>query len=201
MQHTRFSNHNSIEKRRSREKVYKVIQGNKKRPLNVLTLPSTNFLLEKRIAKLKGIELICVERDPVIYKQALSNSCASRYLSGDVFDWIHALQIKFDVLWLDLCSPLSMKLRNDIFYLIQSDKLSSNCFFAITLMAAREPQGSLLADIYNYPTMQQFREKGFSEIVISFAKSVGKDCKLVETYLYNSTGTPMIMYSFTIKNK
>lgn len=198
--HTLYANHNTPEKIKSRQKIYDIIASNTKRPLRVLTLPSTNFALEKQLMKLSGIDVECVEREYTIYKKALNNCCIDKYFLGDVFDHL-ASSSPYDIVWLDLCTPLTNKIINNVLYAIRGNKLLNNSLLAITIMAAREPEGVNLAKMYNCDSLEELRIQGFPKLLSCYSKSIGKSCILNDLYQYNSTGSPMIMYSFTIKNK
>jgi hypothetical protein len=201
---TKYANHNSKEKIRSRRKIYREVvrnvkYRNKLGKVNVLTLPSTNFALEKELVKLNNVDLVCVEKERDVYMYCMDKSVTKAYYLGDVFDYLSLEYIPvFDVIWLDLCAPLSFRIINDFISLIQGDKIASGATVALTVMATRENEWKELSKVYNCDSLEEFRDKVFPDTVIEFAKMSGKKCKLKEIFSYKTT-TLMKMYLFTIK--
>src|SRR6185437_3983400 len=116
-----YNNAESREKQRCRdyilhECVFSPEMRSKNKRLNILTLPSTNFLLENRLLKIGNVNgVYCLERDNSIYeKQQMlfkdGKSDRLQLINSDCFDFLFSTQEKFDVLWLDLCGPLNINL-------------------------------------------------------------------------------------------
>lgn len=199
---TKYAHHYSEEKQKSRDKIYNEVIAKKGRSLNVLTLPSTNFILERELVKIKGVNLTCVEKERSIYMGALNKSCTTEYYNNEVFEYLEYTDKVFDVIWLDLCCQLSLNVVRKFLYLIQSGKLSRDGVIALTVMATRENDANIIPHVFDCSTVEDFRRSGFPHLVSQHSAQYGRNVELKELYHYTSKPLPlnMNMYLFTSKN-
>lgn len=197
-----YNNHFSLNKQKCRDLVEEQVS-NLKGEVNVFTLPSTNFILEKQLLTKSGVKVYCAENDTWVYRlqRKQDTSKLLNLKKGDAFDIIKKSKQKFNVIWLDLCSPLRHKTINSILSLVQSDNLAEECYLNITFACARESNYTRLISFYGATNLKQFRDKTFPNLVKQFSNSVDKQCKLVKTINYKEQGhaIPMKMLTFKIQ--
>lgn len=201
-----YNNHYSAQKEYTRNIVYNLVRTYKrKEPLNVLTLPSTNFVLEEKLLELDNVKLTCTENDPIIHSaqkkhflyREIKKSGDFRF--KDAFTLVRESHSKFGVIWLDLCGGFGNTNLNNIFSLVQSNKLEKEAYVALTLMKGREKDSEKLHSFYGYKSMKKFRE-GFPDLVIEFAEmKKNRQCRLVHKFEYINS-SPMMFLVFKITN-
>src|SRR6185369_9999338 len=130
-----YKNTNSNIKAEIRDYIYNKIE--KVNPTNCLTLPNLNFDLENKLSKISKVH--CLEIDKNIYKQQkklASNNITIK--NKEAFDYLKASKEKFGGLWLDFCGSLTPTIKNNLLWLVQSNKLEKEAIIAITLLRGRE---------------------------------------------------------------
>lgn len=196
-----FNNHFSDNKQKCRDLVAEQVS-KLEGEVNVFTLPSTNFILEKTLLKKPGVCLYGAENNLRVYKDQGKNTISKQMVlkKGDGFDVIKKSKKRFDVVWMDLCSPLRHSVLNNILSLVQSNSLADSCYFNVTIACAREMNYQSLLSFYKAKNLKHFRDKIFPQLVKQFASSCGRECKLIKTINYKESGRaiPMKMLTFKI---
>ncbi len=202
-----FSNHDSSEKQDCRDKILSIVDNIKKENIRVLTLPSTNFYLEEALSNIPGVKVDCVERDREVYKKQL-DIISERHLNisiknQDIFEYLKESKIKYDVVWLDLCGPLSPEIISNFLSLVNSRELiSDDAYIMLTILCRREQKGQEMMDFYGCTSLRELREQVLVFQVKKMAKEANKTCELLDVYNYSSgkTNIPMKMLSFHLVN-
>lgn len=204
-----YKNHDSKNKSFSRSLIYNLTNGNS-RQLNIFTLPSTNFYLEKQLLSKPNVNLYCAERNKSIYRKQLNisknikiqgNSTLALHY-GDAFQTLRQLNTSFDVIWLDLCSSLQSSIINNFLSLIQTGNLNLPAYVAITFVRGREVHVQSIVNAYGAKNIKDFRDNVFPNLISEFAKSVDRKSSIIYEQVYREEGrgkAPMKMYIFKIE--
>lgn len=108
---------------------------------NFATLPCLNFELENLILnKFPKSQMHIAERCQKTYlkqRKLIKTKCKTHYF-GDIIDMLSSNRSKFDFIWLDYCGYFNEDKWNSFLKLLDLEKFSNNCIFAITLCSNRE---------------------------------------------------------------
>lgn len=190
------------------EEIANKIDSYERARINIFTLPSTNFILEKELCKFLKVNLICAEKDTKVFKKQnslnifteLKETQRISLFNKDAFEVLRNPRHNYAVIWLDLCGGYNVSTINNILSLVQQRNLNKLCYVAITLMNKREQKAKEISKFYGYKTISQFRDN-FHRLVIDFAEMIdGRKCRLINSYSYNNS-SPMTMQIFEIKTK
>ncbi len=196
---TQYNNINTEGKDKSRLIIYNLVR-NYKGSKRVLSLPSTNFILENQLLEI-GATLDCYEREKSrfkIQKKVMKDNRVKLY-NKNVLDV--DTQNKYCVIWLDLCCSISPRIINRLIEIVQKDIYEDKAYLSITLMGRREVQSQLLQDFYS-TSLGNIREEVLPELLTKFALMVNKDCKLINKHNYIGEGNaPMSMLTFKLTKK
>jgi hypothetical protein len=173
--------------------------------ISVFTLPSTNFLLEDRLAMKFGTKLYTAEYKKDIYEEQLTNPIYKRlskdgkivHKLGDAFTILREIP-ECDVVWLDLCCTLELSIINRWLSFVQSSSTKQQ-YIALTVMGKRGFYAPEIVKFYNCKNMEQFRNKVFPALTKQFAKIVGIKCKMLKMFKYEGENNcPMLFYLFQL---
>jgi hypothetical protein len=196
-----YINGKSKNKEISRQHILDIV-GDRK-GLDIFTLPSTNFLLENR---LDAHNITCAERDldicvdqKLIVKAESKENIDINY--GDAFEVLRESKKAYDVIWLDLCGPLSSPLINNFLSAIQMTPLKRVTHISLTFAGARGYYAKDIARFYNAKNIEDFRTRVFPKLVSDFAAQAGRKCELIykQAYKEDRRAIPMKMYTFKIE--
>lgn len=206
-----FKNHKCKYKEKCRNDVFKLVKHKAKQKLKsrIFTLPSTNFKLEERILNNIPCQIITAENKKEIFKVQKKNNPGSKSLilnHGDAFKVLEKYNnYPFDVVWLDLCGPLSFNNVNNFLSFIQTGNLSNNSYVCITFACRRETQSKDITDFYGLNSIDEFRKVTFPKLVKEFAKMANRKTSLIKKFYYKSEehtkSMPMQMLTFKINTK
>lgn len=189
-----YKNGSSVHKSYCREFVCGLVK--KSRCRRVLTLPFTNFILEKQLVDL-GVEVHCVERSSSTFEVGKKNKPTQViYKHMDIFDYVRTAKQPFDYIWFDLCSNLSNNVLSQFLSIIGHPNVQGYASFTYTMN--REYTGKEIAKFYDC-TLKELRNEIFIQKLTEFAHLAGKKLKLVHQYQYQSdSNTPMQFLTFKI---
>lgn len=217
-----FNNHFSIHKYYCRNKILDIVKNypqrkakfsNKAQRIRVLTLPSTNFLLEEELLDLETVKLTCCERDADTFKKQKEiirnsnilkiNDLSSnlRLINDDIFNILDNPFTPQDIVWADLCGPLQIRTINNFLSYIQTSDSTNDHYVAITFACKREQMAEVLLNFYETESLANFRDNYFIQLVKDFAEMANKTCEVTEQYKYRDTATPMQFIIFKLKTK
>ena len=196
----RFTQHNSLEKQKTRQYVLDQIPKLKKRKPRLLTLPADNFIFEQMVLKRYPNAIIdCMEIDRVLYRQVKDNlPCKVNYEFGDIFDKLQENPNMYDVIWLDLCGNLSTTNLYSIISAVQNS-LKKNCVFAFTLSSHREQRGKVFTQLHGCANINHFRYEVFPKMLVKMGRIIHPNFSLQNILKYQNEGTqiPMSLYLLT----
>lgn len=150
------------------------------KPKSMLTLSADNFLFESKFSDLK---ITSCEFNHETYLKAIKNKPSNVTLK---FKDIFQEKPSYDVIWLDFCINLSVRMINQTLSYLQQSEAS---IVGITFQAQRE---HLVKDLslYGASTMDEFRTETFPNLVYALT-----GYKLAKLSKYR-TDINMIMYIF-----
>ena len=186
------------------------------RNLNCLTLPGAWFHFEKLLLRIKGnrLKFKCFERNKDLFKlccfripktnkplkvkhnkemdcQVVTNGKNMVIFNCDVLEYLKVTDQIFNFVWLDLCSPISLKILDSLKYVV--DRMDHDkAIFAINLLAAREQFDILHA----MKKMKMNRE----EFIIENMKSILEPKLKFSYYSKYQDQSPMIQVVFSSKD-
>lgn len=174
-----FVHANNTQKESQRVLLESYVRENCK-PKSMLTLSADNFLFESKFSDLK---ITSCEFNEETYLKAIKNKPTNVTLK---FKDIFQEKPSYDVIWLDFCINLSVRMINQTLSYLQQSEAS---IVGITFQAQRE---HLVKDLslYGASTMDEFRTETFPNLVYALT-----GYKLAKLSKYR-TDINMIMYIF-----
>lgn len=174
-----FVHANNTQKESQRVLLESYVRKNCK-PKSMLTLSADNFLFESKFSDLK---ITSCEFNQETYLKAIKNKPTNVTLK---FKDIFQEKPSYDVIWLDFCISLSVRMINQTLSYLQKSEAS---IVGITFQAQRE---HLVKDLslYGASTMEEFRTETFPNLVYALT-----GYKLAKLSKYR-TDINMIMYIF-----
>lgn len=174
-----FVHANNTQKESQRVLLESYVRKNCK-PKSMLTLSADNFLFESKFSDLK---ITSCEFNQETYLKAIKNKPTNVTLK---FKDIFQEKPSYDVIWLDFCINLSVRVINQTLSYLQKSEAS---VVGITFQAQRE---HLVKDLslYGASTMDEFRTETFPNLVYALT-----GYKLAKLSKYR-TNVNMIMYIF-----
>lgn len=174
-----FVHANNTQKESQRVLLESYVRKNCK-PKSMLTLSADNFLFESKFSDLK---ITSCEFNQETYLKAIKNKPTNVTLK---FKDIFQEKPSYDVIWLDFCINLSVRIINQTLSYLQKSEAS---IVGITFQAQRE---HLVKDLslYGASTMEEFRTETFPNLVYALT-----GYKLAKLSKYR-TDINMIMYIF-----
>jgi hypothetical protein len=154
------------------------------KPKSMLTLSADNFIFEN---KFSDLNITSCEFNQETYLRAIKNKPDNVTLKyKDIFQE----KPLYDVIWLDFCISLSVRIINETISYLQQSKAS---IVGITFQAQRE---HLVKDLslYGASTMDEFRTETFPDLIYALT-----GYKLAKLSKYR-TDVNMIMYIFKKQN-
>lgn len=223
--HNNYRNGDCIHKRSCRYILEGLVEELELRQLYSLTLPSTNFELEKRLWKKYeysfmqmceiNTEVFDLQKSIVQKEFVESNSNPwdkmIAHCKGDICTMQNSTPFNF--IWMDFCGYFTESLYNKLKIFLKKNELRSRGVFAITLQAGRENKGTQkdLRELQQrtlgtyMQTLQNFRSIQLPKIFVKLLSEVFPIFKfeLTAKYSYKPTsgGCNMTMYAFSWESK
>lgn len=204
-----FINHLCPEKQKIRDYIFKLAlkQIDSNRQSVAFTLPSTNFQLEDKLIYNLSYKVIAAENNSEVYQEQLIKRSSTKNLElnfGDAFSILSKVEDSLDLIWLDLCGPLSTRVINNFLSTIQTVKLSKTAYVSITYAARREVQSKALKQFYGID-LSELRNSEFPKLVQQFGEMAGRKVTVIKQINYKSStktkAMGMTMITFKIKTK
>lgn len=207
-----FVNHTCPHKQSTRDYIFSLatatqVARNTSRGGTAFTLPSTNFILEDKLVNELGFKIITAENNKEVYNEQLKKRKNEKQVTlnyGDALGVLSAIKEPLDLVWLDLCGPLSTKVVNGFLSFIQVGNFNNMAYVAITFASRREVQSKVLKEFYGMD-LATFRTEGFPELVEAYGEMANRQVELIKQIDYKSSvhskSMPMTMLTFKIKNK
>lgn len=147
-------------------------------------LPGLTWPFEKQLLKkFPHARVDGVERDPRRFVTMQANCPAGcQAFEGDIQAWMCLQGLKYDAIWLDLCSPWTEKIEQVIYRASEA----AGHILAVTLMGAREPKGHFKG-----------RMSRVAHINTRLAALEDRGWQAEGCFPYRDTQCPMFMYIFT----
>lgn len=189
----------------------------KNEPISIFSLPADNFIFEQMtIDHYKNPRIVSVECNRELYEKIVFAKLSIEKIRNIDYQYGYDHEVlcnsdnRFNIIWLDYCSHLNYKLLYHLIPVVQGKNSSftnkGKALISITLQIGRESCINELVQLSNYKTNKEYRLKGFPEQLAQYAKSNGKDLKLIKSLEYkdterNSRACGMITYIFELTNE
>ncbi len=180
-----YVNQNSKSKQLARDKVLARLN-NYENP-TVISLPADNFIFEQSVRQTyPKSKIVTLEQNKLVFNSGkqLAKNLNINHLNGEIFDYLKNNN-KYDVIWLDLCGYLSGNMINNLIPIVQGRNTKKETILALTVMATREKLAKH-SSIYGFSNLKQFRKKGLTSLLQSFASM--NDCTIEQLDFFSYKG-------------